>query len=129
MKNEKDGVKEDLTDAKPVLERTKSMPERQREKTALSLRDAEKVKVDVYVPDDKTNIKLQDTVTVVKSKTGKPTLEKAKTDVGITRPASSKQASVKQAGTKAKSKKKKDKAKGGGKGGSKDKKGTNKKKK
>ncbi|KAH3831332.1 hypothetical protein DPMN_104595 [Dreissena polymorpha] len=48
-----------------VINRDKTMPERNRERTTLSITDADKIKVDVYVPDDKTNHQLKDTVTVV----------------------------------------------------------------
>lgn len=130
--NENDLIEEDLTIEAPPIQRSKTMPER--EKTSLSLQDAQAIKIDVYIPDDKTKLQLKDTVTVVN---GEPKLEKAKTEIGLTRPPSSRPASsVKAKGKKGKSDKKADKkadekankGKEGGKKGSKDKKGGKKKK-
>ncbi|XP_053399395.1 ABC transporter F family member 4-like [Mercenaria mercenaria] len=125
--NENDLIERDLTDEQPALDRAKTMPER--EKTALNLQDAEKVKVAVYIPTDKTNLQLKDTVI-----NGQPKLEKSKTDVGVVRPPSSRPASsVKQKGGKGKSEKKgnkkANKGKEAGTKSSKDKKGSKKKKK
>ncbi|KAL4230222.1 hypothetical protein ACF0H5_010607 [Mactra antiquata] len=119
--NGNDMVVENITDETPTVERSKTMPERQ--KTTLSLRDAEKVKVDVYVPDAKANIQLKDTV-IIKEKNGEPQLTKAKSDIGLARPASAKSNTSrksKRSVTKV-SKKKGDKSKSGTKSGTKDKK-------
>lgn len=122
--NSNDLIEEDLTEVPPVVERAKTMPEKQREKTTLSIQDAEKVKVDVYVPDEKNSLPLKDTITVIKgSKHASPKLEKAKTDIGIVRPSSEKK------NGSAKGSKKGKEGKGKPKGGAKEKKGGGKKKK
>jgi hypothetical protein len=120
--NENDGDKGNTTNEPQPIERAKTMPER--EKTTLSLQDAEQVKVAVYIPTDKTNLQLKDTII-----NGPPKLEKSKTDAGLTRPPSSRPASsVKQSNNK-KDKKGNKKAEKGKDGGKKDKKSGKKKKK
>lgn len=118
--NGNDVVVEDITDEMPFVERSKTMPEKQRDKTSLSMKDAEKVKVDVYIPDDKANLQLKDTV-IVKEKNGEPQLIKAKTDIGLVRPVSSTSLKTKKPETK-KGKKSGEKSKGGAKSSGKDKK-------
>ncbi|KAH3831324.1 hypothetical protein DPMN_104587 [Dreissena polymorpha] len=118
-KDEKMVVEEvdEQVEADLAINRAKTMPERNREKTTLSITDAGKIKVDVYVPDDKTNLQLKDTVTVVNGTAEVKKLPKAKTTLGVVTPPEEKPAS---AGGKAEKKEKKgDKKKPakGGKGG------------
>lgn len=63
-------------EGKPVLSRAKTMPDR--EKTALSAADADKIQVNVYIPDENTVLPLKDTVTLQSKK--KP--QKSKTTLG-----------------------------------------------
>ncbi|XP_052795309.1 ribosome-binding protein 1-like [Mya arenaria] len=76
-------IVEDVEDGPAPLDRAKTMPERHRERTEMSLMDAERVKVDVYIPDDNTVLNLKDTVTVVNEKGGKKFKERAKTSLGV----------------------------------------------
>ena len=114
-------VVEDL-EAEPPMTRSKTMPERKPDKTELSMKDAEKVKVDVYIPDDKTKLPLKDTITVMNGKE----MERAKTTLGVARPPSSRPVSAKS-GKPENNETKGSKAKKGKKGGKEGKGGKEKK--
>ena len=123
----------DIDDKPDKLDRANTMPERVQGKTVLSLTDAEKVKVDVYLPNEQTQLQLKDTVTVIKDKNGETQMEKAKTTLGLTRPTSSVSKASKPSGSKTSDKGDKSPKKGKEKGktdkGGKEKKGGAKKKK
>ena len=111
------------------VERSRTLPLR-REETTVTLQDG-KIAVDVYVPDEKTNLQLKDTVRNLEDKKGKDTIKgitKAKTTLGTARPASSKEKSG-QIKTIEKAKKHADKKTGSKEGKSKTTVGAKKKKK
>ena len=97
---------------KPGVERSKTLPLR-REETTVTLQDG-KIAVDVYVPDEKTQLQLKDTVRKVEDKKGKDTIKgitKAKTTLGNIKKSTDKKTALKGETSKptggAKKKKKK----------------------